>query len=258
MAVASTDPKIRIVRALERWGATVRRVALEHGKVMVGQWAYDGNVAHLGELAEVVAEIGVDAAIGAERDVSCQVTAYTESGEVVGSLPVKFPLPRAVVDPDEKEGTSHKLIALLLRHNEGLYQRLLGLSEQQATGLSGALAAQGRVLDALSDRLHKTEQLLQKSLERENESHSIAREAVALADQLANQNPVNGYKQTLEKVGATVELMEKAGKILGLQKEIDAAKGAAKELLNGAAVETPAPTAAPAPTQATPSDGGGQ
>lgn len=240
----------RIARALRRWGAKTRRVLLELGRQQIASWDHDGNDAHAMELAHTIAELATDTAQELERDCSFQLSAFDEHDKPLGSAPLKILCPETESARSDAEGPAQKHAAMLLRHNEQLQQRLLALTEQQSQGLSRALDAQGKVLEALASRLATAEQALSRSTERETEAQHVAREALALVETAMAQAPNAGFKQTLEKVGALIELAGKGRELLDAQQALDAVAGVAGKL-NGTA--TP-PAASPF---AASSDGGG-
>ena len=229
----------------------MRRVVLELGRTHIHEWEHDGNDAHASELAVSIAEIATDTVIELDRDGSFQLSAYAEDGRVLGSAPVRVPLPDDGQQPQQRAATDSeagKHNAQLLKHNESLFQRFLQLSEQQANTMGRALDAQGRVLDTLSARLHQTEQQLQGALQRENEAQNITRDALATLDEALKAGGGSGFTRVLEKVGATVELLEKLRHNQGAQDLLQQFLAPAKKL-NGQ--EQPVPTAeTPAPATA--------
>lgn len=250
------DPVPRLSRAMERWGPNVRRLVLELGPKTLAEFEYDGGAAHIAELAQQLAELGSDTAEGYERDISCQLSAYDGNGKAIGSAPVRFY--RAVYEEKESgDGPAAKQVAQLLRHNEQLQERFLGLSEQQSQGLSRALDAQGRVLDTLSKRLADAEQQLREAQGRETEAQAVAREALSLVETAMQQAPNAGFKVLLEKLGATFELFAKGKKMLEEQTGLDIGKALEASKVVAAAANGASST--PPETQETvSSDGGGR
>lgn len=243
---AYVDPKVRIARFIERAGVKTRKLALELGRQLIAEWPHDGNNAHASELAEAIYTVGLDTAEGAERDVSTQLIAYDESGSALASLPVKFPFHReeSQVKGEEKENVISKHAAQLLRHNEGLYQRMLAMSEANASQLQTALNAQQRIVDTLSDRLAKTETLLRESMSREFEALRMVQESMGLLEQAQREQPNAGFNNTIAKVSALVDLAKKAGELKEVQALIDSAN-----LLPKPAAEKPAEQPTPTSTQ---------
>jgi hypothetical protein len=120
-----------------------------------------------------------------------------------------------------------------------------------------ALDAQGRVLDTLSARLHATEQQLHAALGRENEAQSITRDALSTLDEALRQAPSSGFKEVLEKVGASIELLEKVGGMSQakevLTQLLTGTLQTKPQQLNGTPAPAPAPAEKPAePAQPTP------
>jgi len=258
------DPVPRITRALQRWGAKVRRVVLELGRTQIHEWEHDGNDAHANELANAIAEIAQDTCAELERDCSFQLSAYEENGRSVGSAPLKVALPTdetatntAKATENENNGQKHN--AQLLRHNEQLFQRFLALSEQQTATLGRSLDAQGRIVDTLSARLASTEKQLQEALAREQEAQSLTREALVTLDELLKQAPNSGFKNMLEKIGATLGLLEQVkdnAQVKQFLTSLFQQKTEAAKQLNGTpqstpTAEQPTPAATETPTEET-------
>lgn len=262
------DPVPRITRALQRWGAKVRRVVLELGRTQIHEWEHDGNDAHANELANAIAEIAQDTCAELERDCSFQLSAYEENGRSVGSAPLKVALPSdetatstAKAIENENNGQKHNL--QLLRHNEQLFQRFLSLSEQQTATVGRTLDAQGRIVDALSARLASTEKQLADALAREQEAQALTREALVTLDELLKQAPNSGFKNLLEKIGATLGLLEQVKDNKQVRAVFESLLGGSKETakaetkqLNGTpqstpTAEQPTPAATETPTEET-------
>lgn len=228
MPLKPGDPVPRVTRHLARWSVKTRRVVLEYGRNQVQEWAHDGAEAHAQQLAQEIAETAQDYCAEHERDLCFQLTAYDDTGKVLGTAPFRVAVPedsasqqtaKAAADASATE----KQLTMLLRHNEQLHQRIITLSEQQQNGLTRALDAQGRVLEAVTSRLHSAETALQRAMERENESQSLLREAMALAESAITSGPENGWKRTIEKFGALVDVGKKALEIREVQQLLDSA-----------------------------------
>ena len=234
----------------------MRLVVLELGRTTIAQWEHDGHDAHAGELPHQIAEIAGETVLELERDCSFQLTGYDEKQVSVGSAPLKVAIPEDTKSGGDLEGPAQKHVAMLLRHNEQLQQRLLTLTEQQSAGLTRALDAQGRVLDALSARLAHAEKLLQSASDRENDAQAVARDAVALLEGQLQSAPNAGFKNWAEKIEGLIELAKKAGELREVQQFIDGAAAKSKGL-NGAAEGT-TPPATQEQKEHVSSDGGGR